>query len=91
MPRKPPSERELQLRQAEAILQAEKAVLKTQQARVTAAKRAVEALCRCDCCGVSVQFALADDLLCWPCTKAQVMQRRQEARAALLQGSRVID
>lgn len=79
--------RELQLRQAEAALKTEKAALRRQQARVTAARRALDRLSRCDSCGARTVPTGSELQLCWPCTEAQLLQDRKDARAALLQGS----
>jgi len=80
MARRPRTERQLQLGQALAAVKAEKVLLKQQQARVAAARRVVDALSRCDCCGVRVLPCGGEEQLCPDCAAVQ----RQQARVALL-------
>jgi multidrug efflux pump subunit AcrA (membrane-fusion protein) len=54
--------------------------LKQQQARVAAARRELDELSRCDCCGVQVPPNGAEEQLCFSCFK----QRREQARVELL-------
>ena len=80
MARRPRSERQLRLQEAQAALKGERAVLKQQQARVAAARRVFDALSRCNCCGVQVPPNGAEEQLCFSCFR----QRREQARLELL-------
>ena len=80
MARRPRSERQLQLDQALAALKGERAVLQQQQARVAAARRELDELGRCDCCGVRVVPCGGEEQLCLDCFR----QRREQGRVALL-------
>ena len=82
MARRPRTERQQQLDQALAALKAEKVLLKHQQARVAAARRVVDGLCRCDACGAKAFPAGADEELCFPCFRERLLARRQAARIA---------
>jgi hypothetical protein len=62
------TERQLLLREAQGNLKAERAVLKHQQARVAAARRALAQLSHCDWCGAKV-LPMGEELqLCRECT-----------------------
>ena len=80
MAQRPRSDRQLRLQEAQAALKGERAVLKQQQARVAAARRELDELSRCDCCGVQVPPNGAEEQLCFSCFK----QRREQARVELL-------
>lgn len=80
MARKQLTERQRQLSDALAALKAEKALLKQQQKRVAAARRAVDRLCRCDACGAKVLAVNDARLLCFPC----ITEQREHKRVALL-------
>jgi hypothetical protein len=80
MARRPRSERQLQLQGAQAALKGERAALKQQQARVAAARRVVDELSRCDCCGARVLPCGGEEQLCLDCFR----QRREQGRVALL-------
>ena len=80
MARRPRTERQRQLDQALAALKAEKVLLKQQRLRVAAARRALDALSRCDCCGAKTLATGADEQLCLDCSA----QRRERQRIALL-------
>lgn len=83
MARRPLSERDRQLRAAQADLNEQRRLLREQRQRVAAAKRVVDALNRCSSCGVQVPPAMGAQVLCWPCTRLQIDERRAGARAAL--------
>lgn len=82
MARRLRSERQLQLDQALANLKGERAVLKQQQARVAAARRELDELSRCDCCGVRVLPCGADEQLCFNCSRARAAAERAAIRRA---------
>ena len=65
---------------AQAALKGERAALKQQQARVAAARRVVDELSRCDCCGARVLPCGGEEQLCLDCFR----QRREQARVELL-------
>lgn len=66
-----------------AELANQRRILRAQRERVAAAKRAVDALNRCDCCGVQVLPMAGAEVLCWPCTRRQIEAEREAARASL--------
>jgi recombinational DNA repair protein RecR len=72
--------RQIQLRDALAQHKAEQLVLRQQRLRVVAAKREVDRLCRCDCCGAKTLPFSRDSQLCPVCTAEQ----REQQRIALL-------
>jgi len=80
MARKPLTPRQLRLQEAQAALKGERTVLKQQQARVAAARRELDELSLCDCCGVKVLPCGAGEQLCLDCFR----QRREQARLELL-------
>jgi len=80
MARRPLTPRQLELNQALANLRAAKGLLRAQQARVAAARQVVDALSRCDCCGVQVPPNGGEEELCFSCFR----QRREQARLELL-------
>ena len=85
MPRKPSTLRQLELRAAEQRLKAEQSVLKEQQARVAAARRAVAALTSCDQCGGRQALPTQDgEWVCWPCAQVQIVEARRLTRKELL-------
>ena len=78
MARKRLTDRQLLLQEAQATLKAERAVLKQQQARVAAARRAVERLSCCDWCGARTMATGLDLQLCFSCQRDRSeLDRRQ--------------
>ena len=80
MARRPLTPRQIQLHEALAQLKAEQLVLRQQRLRGVAAKREVDRLCRCDCCGAKTSLpagtpscvphvlqssASSNESLCW--------------------------
>lgn len=80
MARKHLTERQRQLRGAQAELKAQQLLLKQQRLRVAAARRAVEALSCCDLCGDKTLPTGEDLQLCGSCAA----ERREQKRVALL-------
>jgi multidrug efflux pump subunit AcrA (membrane-fusion protein) len=80
MARRPRTDRQQKLQEAQAALKGERAVLKQQQARVAAARRELDELSRCDACGVRVLPCGGEEQLCFSCFR----QRREQARLELL-------
>jgi multidrug resistance efflux pump len=78
MARKRLTDRQLLLQEAQATLKAERAVLKQQQARVAAARRAVDRLSCCDWCGARTMATGLDLQLCFACQRDRAeLNRRQ--------------
>lgn len=67
MARRPRTQRQQQLEEALALLKTERAVLKQQQARVAAARRALDRLSCCDWCGAKVLPTGSELQLCRGC------------------------
>jgi len=80
MARRSLTPRQIQLHEALAQLKAEQLVLKQQRLRVVAAKREVDRLSRCDCCGAKTLPSVRDSQLCPACSAEQ----REQQRIALL-------
>jgi hypothetical protein len=80
MARKPLTDRQRQLQEAQALLKAERALLKQHQARVAAARRAVDQLSCCDWCGSKTLPSGAELQLCRDCGQ----DRRELQRLDLL-------
>jgi hypothetical protein len=80
MARRKLTERQQLLQEALTNLKVERAVLKQQQARVAVARRVVEQLSCCDCCGAKVPPTGEDLQLCWGCAA----DRRELKRVQLL-------
>ena len=76
MARRSLTTRQIALREALAQLKAEQLVLRQQRLRVAAAKREVDRLCRCDCCGAQTLPSSKDSQLCPACTAEQREQQR---------------
>lgn len=77
------TERQLELRAAEARLKAERAALKQQQQRVAAARRQLDRLSRCDLCGVRTIATGEQRQLCLECTRDQIAARKAARLLAL--------
>ena len=82
MARRPRTQRQQQLDEALALLKAERAVLKQQQARVAAARRALDRLSCCDWCGAKTLPTGAELQLCQACSAEQREIRRVQLLAA---------
>jgi len=82
MARKPLTPRQLRLQEAQAAFKGERAVLKQQQARVAAARRVVDELSRCDCCGARVLPCGGEEQLCFNCSRARAAAERAAIRRA---------
>ncbi len=80
MARRKLTEHQQLLKEAQANLKAERAVLKQQQARVAAARRAVAQLSHCDWCGAKVLPTAEELQLCQSCAA----DRREQKRVRLL-------
>jgi multidrug resistance efflux pump len=82
MARRPLTNRQLRLQEAQAALRGERAALKQQQARVAAARKKLDELSLCDCCGVRVLPCGADEQLCFNCSRARAAAERAAIRRA---------
>lgn len=80
MARRPLTERQQQLKRAHQRVAEERKLLREQQRRVAAARRALDALGRCDWCGDRTFPTGAELQLCEDCSK----ERNQQNRVALL-------
>jgi hypothetical protein len=80
MARRPLNPRRIQLHEALAQLKAEQLVLRQQRLRGVAAKREVDRLCRCDCCGAKTLPSGRDSQL----FTAWSSEQREQQRIALL-------
>lgn len=78
MARRPLTERQQQLKLAHQRLAEERKLLREQQRRVAAARRALEALGRCDWCGAQAFPYGAELQLCDDCSKERNEQNRVE-------------
>jgi hypothetical protein len=81
MARKPRTERQLLLQEAQAELKAQRALLKAQRLRVADAQRVVDRLSHCDWCGAKVLPAGEELQLCRDCAADHRELRRVQLLA----------